>query len=653
MQTHKDPTRRQAKTSEAELKRKNRGHEATNEIEAEDEEEDNDKVGDKKRLRVSRACDQCRRRKDKCDGRQPICQPCSNIKRVCTYNMFTKKRGLPTGYVRSIEILLGLVFRHVEGSEALVSMLLDTNSNVTDPKALSLLTVEDKPRTESLAEHWRKSMIAKQIELLLPTAESLEDEDAFSQRLNEKLTLAWSLVAAQKTTPSEPPKTLNGNSAPADNALNPLLILPTTGTMLDLCPLRLHGSNALKLPSNWLQLLDLYFSNTHSWFPICQKQDLLRPAYMLDSTKYEGTDTLASGERAFLWAVIAYALHQCSRFGIELCNQSSYKQCSSEEVISAAKGLIALDSQSFEHGHVRALLVLGLLEMSRGYWTPAWVLIGQALYIAVDLGVIVSASHGPPDNHNVSEGQKRLSRGCFILDTLISACVGRRPYLKRSDLQSNGVLQVDGIEEWEAWQPSDLWEADVRDVKFRHSSPGRILSTSNQFVKLIALLNDLIILSDVPLHNKISMVSQSLGAWRQQLPPHCQVFTPAEAQNNAQKSPQLQNLCLTYIFVSSLLRAKAGRITPTTQEDRSPAWDGSMDQPFRIITEQTENYGHLWMPLNLCKCFCHSLAGSNWGQALVARLIIKQIKSKANSSNSSKSPRKPKVYPTGHKRHHI
>jgi hypothetical protein len=129
-------------------------------------------------------------------------------------------------------------------------------SNISDPKALSFLTEKRIPKPESLAEHWRKSQIAKQIELLLPTAESLEDEDAFSQRLNEKLALAWPLVAAQNTVPGELPQSLNGNSIPADDALNQSPIYLAAGQVLDPSVLPLHAKDVLKLPSNWLQLLD-------------------------------------------------------------------------------------------------------------------------------------------------------------------------------------------------------------------------------------------------------------------------------------------------------------------------------------------------------------------------------------------------------------
>ncbi|KAH8656317.1 hypothetical protein BGZ61DRAFT_306564, partial [Ilyonectria robusta] len=55
-----------------------------------------------KRKRISRACDPCRARKHRCDGRRPSCSACSMTQHPCSYDSGMKKRGLPTGYVRSL-----------------------------------------------------------------------------------------------------------------------------------------------------------------------------------------------------------------------------------------------------------------------------------------------------------------------------------------------------------------------------------------------------------------------------------------------------------------------------------------------------------------------------------------------------------------------
>jgi hypothetical protein len=44
------------------------------------------------------ACDQCRRKKIKCDGKLPACTHCTNYKTECIFTQIEKKRATPKGY---------------------------------------------------------------------------------------------------------------------------------------------------------------------------------------------------------------------------------------------------------------------------------------------------------------------------------------------------------------------------------------------------------------------------------------------------------------------------------------------------------------------------------------------------------------------------
>lgn len=54
--------------------------------------------GDAKRRRIARACDVCRRKKIKCDGKLPACTNCQNYKTECIFTHIEKKRNPPKGY---------------------------------------------------------------------------------------------------------------------------------------------------------------------------------------------------------------------------------------------------------------------------------------------------------------------------------------------------------------------------------------------------------------------------------------------------------------------------------------------------------------------------------------------------------------------------
>ncbi|KAF3393410.1 hypothetical protein DPV78_009517 [Talaromyces pinophilus] len=68
---------------------------------AQDEERD----GDPKRRRIARACDMCRKKKIKCDGKMPKCSHCINYKTECIFTQVEKKRNPPKGakYIEGLE----------------------------------------------------------------------------------------------------------------------------------------------------------------------------------------------------------------------------------------------------------------------------------------------------------------------------------------------------------------------------------------------------------------------------------------------------------------------------------------------------------------------------------------------------------------------
>jgi hypothetical protein len=77
------------------------------------------------RKRVSQACDQCRTKKLKCDGSRPSYSTCISLSRQCFYGYAVKKRGLPEGYVRALERLLGLLLPDSGGLSALFERALE------------------------------------------------------------------------------------------------------------------------------------------------------------------------------------------------------------------------------------------------------------------------------------------------------------------------------------------------------------------------------------------------------------------------------------------------------------------------------------------------------------------------------------------------
>nr|UOF75596.1 Q-system transcription factor [synthetic construct] len=116
-----------------------------------------------KRQRVSRACDQCRAAREKCDGIQPACFPCVSQGRSCTYQASPKKRGVQTGYIRTLELALAWMFENVARSEDALHNLLVRDAG----QGSALLVGKDSPAAERLHARWATSRVNKSITRLL------------------------------------------------------------------------------------------------------------------------------------------------------------------------------------------------------------------------------------------------------------------------------------------------------------------------------------------------------------------------------------------------------------------------------------------------------------------------------------------------------
>lgn len=87
-------------------------------------------TNDAKRRRIARACDMCRKKKIKCDGKMPACGHCINYKTECIFTQVEKKRNPPKGakYIEGLENRLG----RMESLLKLSGLLGDEDGDRTD-----------------------------------------------------------------------------------------------------------------------------------------------------------------------------------------------------------------------------------------------------------------------------------------------------------------------------------------------------------------------------------------------------------------------------------------------------------------------------------------------------------------------------------------
>ncbi|KAF7184524.1 hypothetical protein CNMCM7691_005646 [Aspergillus felis] len=477
-----------------------------------------DNSAQSKRQRVSRACDSCRSKKDKCDGVQPVCSTCASLCRPCTYKTNPKKRGLPTGYIRTLELLWGLVFCKIKGSEAVVRSLLRA-ANM--PSHLATMGKEAEG-SDDLVSSWKNSIVLKEIERMLSFLDQPEEEQDKAIRGPGEVdspeaggsgalsdTLEWQLPdgvtdARQESqtaglspskTPSSgpflsqlPPRTTKDGCT--QTVLRSDAIGASTGNLLSQPFMQPQASNATRLPSNVWTLLDVYFSYTQCWFPILEKHDILRTAFRQSEDSVQiSPRTAGSGDYAALWAVLTLASMQ-ERSITATRQMAGYPdRPRSSQLYAMAKALIPVEDGIHEIGHVQALLILSLVKLGQQEWNAAWMLVGQAVRIARWLG-LGSPLTGMAGDKEGSARSKHVFLGCFVLETLIAIKTGQEPSLRKEDLVKTGPINEDGLEEWHPWEDQTGLRAPDSSRGPSHRGPLHALSTFNRLVSLMCILNE-------------------------------------------------------------------------------------------------------------------------------------------------------------------
>lgn len=433
--------------------------------------------------RVSQACGRCRTRKDKCDGKRPACSTCAAADEVCTYDPATKKRGLPEGYVRGIEKFWGISLRKSEGLEESVMHILTEETSVANLDSFAKLW-NDKEDGETLLETWRKSNVFQELERLLPILDLSDDkpgkrkraDNAPSRRLENTTNPPLSASVSSRIEPEQ-------RASPAripvqkDDFLN----APPSRIGSSIIPPGVPAHTAPSLPGRAWHLIDIFFSYTHCWFPIIEKPDLLKISYQY-SANNSALSSHQSGNHAVLWAILAYADHQSGAIApsTESNDPGRFGDWTADKFYRESKMLIPAEEGLFELGHVQALLILTLLNMGLGHWSRAWLLVGQAARVAINLGL--------DKGRGIESKNVRVFLCCFTLDTLVALHLDRKPQLRVSDLKSVGAIEEDGSDEWNPWV--DSLSLERRPAEYR-PGPAAIVSTFNRLIPLIKILNSI------------------------------------------------------------------------------------------------------------------------------------------------------------------
>jgi hypothetical protein len=405
-----------------------------------------------KRFRVSRACDQCRTERSKCDGNQPQCAPCFDSNRPCTYTSNPKKRGLPPGYIRGIELALALVFQQNPEIEASFIARLGQENTV--------LLARDTKESNRLHKNWRKSKFCKELNRTLTGEQGpIDKEDVSSAEDSDAgLEQETNIPSAVSEVPSQPVL----HSPQEHRETRHRQVMQQDMQYASLTP----------LPPNCWQLLEAYSIYTQCWLPISEKLDVLKLSYSYPSQGLQLSPGMPeSGQHAEMWSI--FALGSCQDAHTQTYPEHNHLM-STRRLYDTARSMIPTELGKFDLGHVKALLNLALVNLRSSLYDAAWILAGAASRIIPTIGesVRVASSRYP---HVVSS--------CYLLDNLMAISLNRRPHFNKSDLERAGRVEEDGLEEWQPW-------VGELETTTGHSSrlPTLSLSTFNRVVDLVDVL---------------------------------------------------------------------------------------------------------------------------------------------------------------------
>jgi hypothetical protein len=527
-----------------------------------------------KRQRVSRACDQCRAAREKCDGIQPICFTCASSNRSCSYTANPKKRGIQPGYIRTLELALASLLVNVPGCEQ------SLKSTLQDEKGQALLSGSDTEGSNKLHRKWRRNPVCKAIDGLLSgsgaeeafaEASPIEDEDDEDDQPTQTIAEASILTPDSHVLPFSTfhpeinPNNLDQTQANSDRLNTTILTSRPSVSPNIIFDAFSKVHSKVKLPENIWRLFDVYFAYTHCWLPVVEKEYILKMSY---SYPKDGLDIVpgspGSGDHAELWSILAIASIQNAA-----SNQStgtrellSSDHLSPIEIRNIARAMIPNERSTLETGHICAILLLSLIDIGAQNLAAAWMLVGHAIRGAVlldNVSLSPTGSTSSADNQRRSSRVKPLLLACFVLDTLLSLQLSKSPYLRREQIRELGLLQEGGLDEWQPWAGCDGFVGEKGPAAPRSRSPMFSFSIFNHLVRLCSVVNG-------TLHREGQVASteikQGLLSWFSELPPN---LRPVNLVDEEDTTPQGLNLFLAYSFARAVCRGSPMDLDPMVE----------------------------------------------------------------------------------------
>ncbi|GAB0138416.1 hypothetical protein EsDP_00006651 [Epichloe bromicola] len=411
--------------------------------------------GKAKKRRVSLACDACRAAREKCDGARPRCGTCVALDRACQYTPATKKRGVQTGYLRTIELSLAWLFDQMPESERALHQLLVQPASGRKTRAL----LGKGSAGHHLQKVWNETRVRKAIDSILSDSHNgpSDNSDDESNAGGNRLAVA-------------PPPHDGGRGGASNSRLTASRTTRTTRTTRTMTMTMHESTNTpvpdrgvgavLKLPSHWKRLVNVYISYTHCWLPIVRPDALrsLAASYGANGVHVDlDGDRSAFSHHSELWAALAIASFQ----DVSHAEYRHSTELSPSHIFRVARNLIPEDDETYDIHTISALILHSAVFIGRGNFFSASLLLGKAARLLKRLQLIASSMPlGPYNSDKIQLDTAGIA--CSLLDTLTSLSLNQHAVSEVCDTASTlspSTAEFSGFDQaWQSVPNADLPE---------------------------------------------------------------------------------------------------------------------------------------------------------------------------------------------------
>ncbi|KAI8145110.1 fungal-specific transcription factor domain-containing protein [Fennellomyces sp. T-0311] len=372
-----------------------------------------------RRSKSMRACDECRKRKVKCDGVQP-CSKCRKSEIPCVFAKLPPKRGPPKQYIELLEARLHLIEKALRTIDGPARRILDDALALDSVKALNSPSSQEDAMEASVKEEDEGPSVSSAAPCS-PTPQSIDEADRFSINEIGQAMYVNDIKARIDRIPSIHNSDANpmsfGKQSPhkysADNTADSPQKMDTDAAS------EASSSVPTALPHDVPQsLIKTYFAQVHKYVPMIHNPYF----YKQLANKTDPPSPL------LLYAMCAVA----SRWTGDYTGASSGQIAPGFLYYQRAFAKIDEYSDAPRVSTIQALVLLTKYQeyyRRLGFFHRPGLYLGMAVRMCNDLGLPkLDPAPGPDEDPQEYEEKKRTFWMVFIYDLMMSIEQGREPY---------------------------------------------------------------------------------------------------------------------------------------------------------------------------------------------------------------------------------